>query len=109
MTSNVDMVYDPRCYSKVFILRSTIRSNRVYMESTSRSCLHSGPGGFYLHIYHRLRDVFFCEVDWTKREGSGMPEEIGNDCSIGCVGGVITLVSCSCLSLLLKRRSVLVY
>jgi hypothetical protein len=79
------------------------------MDSTSRSCLHSGPGGFYLHVYHRLRDVFFCQVDWTKRESAGRLEVIGSECLIGCIGGVITLVSCPCLSVELNGRSVLVY
>ena len=36
-------------------------------------------------------------------------EVIGSECLIGCVGGVITLVFCPCLSVELNGRSVLVY
>jgi len=39
----------------------------------------------------------------------GRLEVIGSECLIGCVGGVITLVSCPCLSVELNGRSVLVY
>ena len=36
-------------------------------------------------------------------------EVIESECLIGCVGGVITLVSCPCLSVELNGLSVLVY
>jgi hypothetical protein len=39
----------------------------------------------------------------------GRLEVIGSGCLIGCVGGVITLVSCPCLCVELNGRSVLVY
>jgi len=53
--------------------------------------LSSGPGGVYLHTYHRLRDVFFCQSRLKSCKNAVRdPRGLGYCCAIGCVGGVIT-------------------